>query len=221
MFSNWPFRRPRSAQGTLLFALAIASLGFSIALLTATVFARFFGLGLAEDFIVYRWIGWDRSETAIGLALATIVSFGLLFAVLFDWRRGARFRELAQNTALSLASILVCLLFLEIAFRMLNDIALWPLENHIAREQALLRTQTANQYDPLLGWVLRPGIRSNPDNPQTSFTTGEHGIRMNSSVPRPLPTGAILAVGDSLPPDRKSATGIHGPPSWNACSARR
>ncbi len=69
----------------------------------------------------------------------------------------------------------------------------------MAERKALLNTYFPNEYDPVLGWVLKPNQSIDPDNPAKSITTGEYGVRLSEPGASPsLPQGAILAVGDSF-----------------------
>jgi len=52
--------------------------------------------------------------------------------------------------------------------------------------------QGASAYDPELGWVLRPGLKS------VGFNTLPYGIRANGNDANELRTGGVLAVGDSF-----------------------
>lgn len=210
------FRIPQSPLPRKLLSLAAAALISLAAIAGVSVLAHPLGLGLAEDFVFYKWFSLSRMDAV--LSAGSLFAAGLIFAacLLFDWqklwalnallanvgrfirRQGLRLRELLANVALVVATIVIFFFMLEAGIRLINGIPFWTVENHIAKEQALLTTQTANAYHPILGWVLKPGISGNPDDPDTSFTTGDHGIRMNSSEVRPIPEGAILAVGDSF-----------------------
>lgn len=102
------------------------------------------------------------------------------------------------NIGLMVLSVLVFAAIAEISLRLANGIQFWPVVNLIAKDRALLTTQTANEYHATVGWVLRPGIEGNLNDPETSFTTGEYGVRMNEAGIRPVPSNGILAVGDSF-----------------------
>jgi lysophospholipase L1-like esterase len=93
---------------------------------------------------------------------------------------------------LALTSFVMMLSVLEVGLRVVKGEPWMPGENLIARRVGLLRVHVNNDYDPVLGWVLR----SNMDHP--GFSTLEHGIRRNGATPRPLVEGAILASGDSF-----------------------
>ena len=83
---------------------------------------------------------------------------------------------------------------LEIGVRLLNGVLVFSTANFVVRDLNRIFNFVANTYDPLLGWRLADGLRGR----SPFLTTGEHGIRMNSQEVRPLPRGAILAVGDSF-----------------------
>lgn len=167
---------------------------------TFVLFAGPLGLGIAEEFVLYRWAGVPRREAAqwstavAGLGLATAVI--TLVQALPGGRR--LLMQQAANLGLVLSSTAVGLVLLEGVARSIDGVSLWSFENHLAKKQALLTVHAANQYDPVLGWVLASGLRINPDDPKSSMTTGDFGIRMNQAAIRPIPTGGVLAVGDSF-----------------------
>lgn len=97
------------------------------------------------------------------------------------------------NLGLVLAGTVAGVLILEMGLRLVSGEPLIPNENLIVRKVALLRIHTLNQYDPLLGWVLKENM---PTNGQV--TTGQFGVRMNSTTQKPVPMGGILASGDSF-----------------------
>jgi len=177
----------------LVFVLGIASMSAISAILAGPL-----GLGKAEDFFAYRWFGWSRSDLARNSLIVFLLALPCIALLALDARRYRKVLGLLGNLSLTAITLTITLFIMEIGFRAVNGLPFWPIENHIAKDRALLRTQTANQYHENLGWVLKPGISSNPDDPETSFTTGEHGVRMNSGEIKPVPTGAILAVGDSF-----------------------
>ena len=55
-----------------------------------------------------------------------------------------------------------------------------------------------NEYHPVVGWVHKPNLSFNADSAESSFTTGEFGVRMNEAKILPVPRGAVLAVGNSF-----------------------
>src|SRR5262245_49170785 len=97
------------------------------------------------------------------------------------------------NAALVVASLIVTLVVMELGARIINGDPVFALENLAAKRIALLRVHTANDYHPVIGWVLKPNMSMGPD-----FTTGEFGLRLNKSERTATPKGAILAVGDSF-----------------------
>jgi hypothetical protein len=94
----------------------------------------------------------------------------------------------AATVALSLAlSLLAC----EVIVRLMDRMPLWP-QDMAAHKASFVATETAAEYDPLLGWrqrayVERPGL-----------TTGELGIRTNNHAVTPLEPRGVLVVGDSF-----------------------
>ena len=188
-------RNPRLWRATWPAAVALGC-GGSI-LIALAVLAGPLGLGLAEDFVLYRLFGLPRRTLAlVGLVLGLLGLVLLATPWLIPSSRAAV--KLAQNSALVILSTVFTILVLEVAVRLVDGVPLWPPRNLVAARAALLTVQTANEYHPVLGWVLKPGIRSHPDKPDASFTTGAHGVRMNSAEVRPLPRGGLLAVGDSF-----------------------
>lgn len=105
-------------------------------------------------------------------------------------------RAALANILTTLASLVVCGLALEAALRIHAGVPVLTTENLLLRQVELLRVQQMNEYDPLTAWVLKANFKSGAGD--TSFTTGAHGIRMNQAEIRPVPEGAILAVGDSF-----------------------
>ena len=206
----------RNIQSHVRFTWLVVALliGLGSALLGAAFLADPLGLGLNEGFVLYAWLGLSRRWAAyLGVGLFASAFGVLVLAWLGRWvlREGQKaegglsaasirrvlFRA-AQNGGLVLSSLLVGVLALEIVVRTIDDVPLWPPRNLMAERAALLTVHTVNDYHPVLGWVLKSGIRTNSDNPKASFTTGEHGVRMNSALVHPLPTGGLLAVGDSF-----------------------
>ncbi len=144
------------------------------------------GLGVDERSIFYQWFGVTRFNLAATGAM--IFVFGLYLAALVHVR----------HPGVLICNTLVPLLLAEILARVIDGQPIFTLRNWLAERNAMLTTEPVNDYDPLLGWVLRPNIRLNSDDPARSTTTGEHGIRLNRPAAGPAPPGAILAVGDSF-----------------------
>lgn len=192
------FRFPQNFVGRLTLAMASVAVAVTSILAGAAVLAPYLGLGVAEDFVFYQWLQLSRGDI-VRLSVQLFLLASVVATVLvFDWRQIRRLKAPFINSLVLVASTICGLLLIEAGYRVVHGIPFLPIQNHIAVERALLRTQTANRYHPDLGWVLKPGIAIAGDNPDSTFTTGEHGIRMNAAEIRPVPTGAILAVGDSF-----------------------
>lgn len=101
-----------------------------------------------------------------------------------------------KNSALLLASVALSLIVLEVGLRAVQGLPLLPTENLVAKRVSLLRTQSANDYDPDVGWVLKANLSGGGGS--RTFTTGALGLRMNAPEIRAPMKGAILAVGDSF-----------------------
>ncbi len=107
-------------------------------------------------------------------------------------RGSERLRDSLRLTV-ALTSCLVTLVLIELGLRFAKGEPWLPGENLIARRVGLLRVHVNNDYDPLLGWVLKPHM----ENPG-GVSTIEHGIRRNGATPRAIAEGAILTSGDSF-----------------------
>jgi len=95
--------------------------------------------------------------------------------------------------AMVCVSLLGGLLACEIFVRWADGMPLLPPQDMIGYRASFLTAQRLSaEYDPLLGWRPRANVR------WPGYTTGELGVRLNSSTPRPLPAGAVIAVGDSF-----------------------
>ena len=101
-----------------------------------------------------------------------------------------------KNAGLVFVSCLLGLAILEVALRAVDGLPLVPTENLIAKRIDLLNVNTASVYDPVLGWIIKPGFEIRDKN--TTFFTGEFGVRMNQDRILPVPHNAILATGDSF-----------------------
>jgi len=118
------------------------------------------------------------------------------------------------NTALSLAAVLFGVLILEVAVRMMQGAPLLSVRNLVTDRVALLRVHQVNDYDPLLGWVLKEDRRFDPAG---TFTTGRYGVRMNGSESVPVPEHAILVSGDSF----TAGSEVGNSESWPALLERK
>lgn len=88
------------------------------------------------------------------------------------------------------ASLALSLLACEVIVRIVDGMPLWPPQDMAGRKASFLTTETAAEYDPLLGWRQRAHIK------HPNITTGEHGFRLHSHAV--MPQRAVLAVGDSF-----------------------
>jgi hypothetical protein len=95
------------------------------------------------------------------------------------------------NFALVLVSTLFSLVLAEIVFRLVTGVPALTFANWRTKQIVLSRMGDTAKLDPVLGWTLLAGIRSD------DFNTIDHGIRANFGE-RTIRTGAILAVGDSF-----------------------
>ena len=178
--------------------LGIGLAGIGLLASVAAIFAAPMGLGIAEEYLFFKWWGLARRDMAI-LGAALGILGGLVFGLTRLWVIVREvLRNYFKNIALVTASTLVGLVALEIAVRLTDGVELWPPRNLVATRAALLTTQTANEHHPQLGWVLKAGISNASYDPDNSFTTGDYGVRMNAALAQPLPIGGLLAVGDSF-----------------------
>jgi hypothetical protein len=96
----------------------------------------------------------------------------------------------------TLCSLLVCLLLLEAGIRLLDNVPLFSFQNFVAKAFDAVRQEGISRYDSKFGWAQESGVAKVQQG--GNFTTGEFGVRMPSTVVRPLIQGAVLATGDSL-----------------------
>ncbi len=151
------------------------------------------GLGVAEEFVLYRGLGLTRTGSAIWAAAIIAFAAGL-GAITKIQRIGALF----ANIALTLLALAITLIMLEGIARAIDGVTVPAWRNWLAERNALLTTHVLSDYDPIVGWVIKSHVRSQPGNPADSFTTGPYGIRLNHPDDGPPPNGGILAVGDSF-----------------------
>jgi lysophospholipase L1-like esterase len=104
----------------------------------------------------------------------------------------SRSRQTIASVVTAVVATIFALGLCELALRLWDGIPLRPLDI-LAYKASFVTREAAAEYDPLLGWRHKAN-RGDP----TSNITGEYGVRMNSAKIKPLPTGAILAVGDSF-----------------------
>src|SRR5262245_45939901 len=151
------------------------------------VAAGHLGLGIKEDFVLYRWFGLNRTDSV--LLGATLIALPFAFAFIRP-----RWRELL----LVLASVLTVLLVLELALCVVDGLPILPDRNLLFERLLVTNRWPVIDYHPVIGWVQKPNMSFSPESEGTSFTTGEFGVRMNQAEIRPVPRGGILAVGDSF-----------------------
>lgn len=114
-------------------------------------------------------------------------------------------------TALTLAvSSLLSLVALELGVRAYSGMPIlawrdWRMSN------ATVFDTGAVQYHPMLGWTPTPHFASD------KYNTLDYGIRQNGLAESDLPTGAILAVGDSF----TAGSEVNDNQSWPAILQRR
>ena len=101
----------------------------------------------------------------------------------------------ARSSAIVLAATLVYLLIGEAAVRLATGVSLTDPRNF--RSQRAQRNPFSDliEYDPLLGWRLKPLIAAG------GLNTLEFGIRSNGPGNTHVRRGGILAVGSSFRPD--------------------
>jgi hypothetical protein len=140
----------------------------------------------------------DRTEywTVRGVLAATALLFATLCCWAYGWRAiAAKVRPALANLALTLAAVLVTFVICEAVLRAILGVSFFAFDNLVARNTDLLRNQPANQYDPLLGWVLAENQGVGQGD---GFLTGEHGVRMNGHTIVSVPHRGWVAVGDSF-----------------------
>src|SRR5436190_12317986 len=104
----------------------------------------------------------------------------------------SRSRQTIASVVTTVVATAFALGLCELALRLWDGIPLRPLDI-LAYKASFVTREAAAEYDALLGWRHK----ANCDDP-TSNITGDYGVRMNSAKIKPLPTRAILAVGDSF-----------------------
>jgi hypothetical protein len=101
-------------------------------------------------------------------------------------------RRLSFNAALVAASLFVTLAVWEIGLRLYGGIPLLELTNFIGDRVNRSKYDGWVVYDERLGWRPKPDLRS------SAFNTGPYGIRLAKTASGAVPTGGILASGDSF-----------------------
>jgi hypothetical protein len=108
-------------------------------------------------------------------------------------------RDLVANLLLAAVSVGATLVALEVGARAYKGEYRWA--NFATERVDLLRSAYPVSFDPLLGWIPRPGTSGQDNIWGTEVTILEDGIRANghSTIGWDHPNGGvILAVGDSF-----------------------
>lgn len=111
-----------------------------------------------------------------------------------------------SNAFLLAATLMVCLLFLEIGFRMVAGVPVFTLTDWRLARVIKSDLSGASEYDPLVGWVTKAGIRS------SGFNTIAYGIRKNQASDTAVRQHGILVIGDSF----AAGSGVTDEETWPA-----
>lgn len=173
--------------------IAATVLAVACALGALVILSPYVGLGVHQQFVLFKWFSLTRENAAFialpGVIVGIVVT-GLAFA-----RRPSQF---AANAALLIAAVIFSLFVMEVLARLIDHQPIFALRNWAAERRTFLTTRSPNDYDPVLGWVFKPDQSIDPDDPAKSLTTGKYGIRLSAPGADQLPSGAILVVGDSF-----------------------
>jgi hypothetical protein len=150
------------------------------------------GLVGTAALLVLLW-RWNRIVDAVAHCRANGET-GWRLALTLGRLAASRARGPAANLALSAATILITLIFLEGAARLLQGVPLLSSANFLSPSAGPFALGV-NRYDPVLGWVH---AANQTLGTPAAFSTGEQGVRMNGPTIVPVARHAILAVGDSF-----------------------
>ena len=100
-----------------------------------------------------------------------------------------------SNTILFLATVVVCVIGVELGFRAYNGVPLFALVNWRAEREVV----SPSIFDPTLGWIQKPNLSVE----NFPLHTTDYGIRKNRPDETSVPTGGVLVTGDHSRPDRK------------------
>jgi hypothetical protein len=89
-------------------------------------------------------------------------------------------------------SIIAMLILLEVGLRLYAGVPVLRIANFIRDRVDRAQAAPHSAYDEQLGWVTKPNTHGR------HFNSDQYGIRLAGRVDRPVPQGAILAVGDSF-----------------------
>jgi hypothetical protein len=118
-------------------------------------------------------------------------------------------KKILINTLLIFTSIVISFLILEVGLRFYSGIPILSNVNFVSRSLDIVRANSgALDFDPLLGWRLKDDIGTL----ESGFSTTRFGIRNNGPERLPLPTKAVLAVGDSF----TAGSGVRDEETWPA-----
>jgi hypothetical protein len=95
------------------------------------------------------------------------------------------------NVALVIFSVVLSLIPIELAFRFSMGMPVFKWDDWRMNRLAFTRLGEHAEFDPYLGWALKPNFSSESHN------TLDHGIRRNARETE-VRTGHVLAVGDSF-----------------------
>src|SRR3954471_16423556 len=104
--------------------------------------------------------------------------------------------SLAMSALLMTASLAVSALAVELGLRAYFGVPVLRWADY-RFERARQNAIDASEYDPLLGWRIKPHLSPPPES-RPFFSTTDDGIRNTRAGSGPPRTGAILAVGDSF-----------------------
>src|SRR5436190_8347074 len=146
--------------------LPLALVAAGVVLVGLVIAAGHLGLGLKEDFVLYRWFGLSRTDSVfLG---ATLIALAFIIALIRPYWREA---------SLVFASVLIILIALEVGLRIADGLPAWPDRNLLFERTLVTNRWPVNEYHPVVGWVHKPNLSFNADSAESSFTTGEFGVR--------------------------------------------
>lgn len=108
--------------------------------------------------------------------------------------------EWKKNLLLVCLSLLIAFPLLETAFRILSGIPVFRVENFRQTNVVHVNFGGMADYDPVLGWVLKPNRRFEETigGKRIILSTLDHGVRRNHDEEAGLRTGGVLVVGSSF-----------------------
>ena len=188
----------------LLRRIKLGLLALGLLFIVVTFAAPYLSLGEKEGFVLYLAFGMPRTVAALCGAL-------LCFAAVLPRPAAWRF----DRASLRLVSIsVIVVLMASVAYVAIGEVAVRAMTNTSLLEFPNFRKARGEhdnirgwiEYDPLLGWTIREGIRAG------GFNTLRFGIRRNSPEDRDIRTGGVLAVGSSF----TAGSGVTDEETWPA-----